>query len=440
MSNAFATGDKRRRPTSPWARSNAHCRAALVLTLSIGVPLRAQPTTSLAISSGAVTDQRGVRSNATTLTPSVSGLASPWLRYSLNGSATRYGPSVNALGAGASLLARTPSAGGFAISASGSGTFSRTSYDARFASVNATPALEWSNRNLSTSAGWQIASGSLSARNDGSFPSTPLLPLPGATSTSNRIGVTRRADGPTASVLWQPFLTSPTRVLQFTARVAEWRLREPVSTGSATGLPLSSPPATSTATRTVNFRDTELGGVAVLNALTLQLIAGQRHATDEERGYLAAGASYAFTPQLAVTFGGGTYPSDRLTGTSGGRYVTAGVNVSIGRSGAARSGAAARLPAARGVDGPAVGTTRLTIAAPHATRVELAGDWNNWQRVTAQRARDDVWYVDVPLAPGEYRYAFVIDGTSWRVPEGAVSADDGFGSKVAWVTVRSRAE
>jgi 1,4-alpha-glucan branching enzyme len=79
--------------------------------------------------------------------------------------------------------------------------------------------------------------------------------------------------------------------------------------------------------------------------------------------------------------------------------------------------------------------TRLSIRAPEATRVELAGDWNDWKPVPARRAANGVWYADVALAPGEYRYAFRVDGGAWRVPEGAVISDDGFGGKSAYVTV-----
>jgi hypothetical protein len=51
------------------------------------------------------------------------------------------------------------------------------------------------------------------------------------------------------------------------------------------------------------------------------------------------------------------------------------------------------------------------------------------------RADNGVWYADLNLPPGEYRYAFRIDGKEWRVPEGVAAADDEFGGKSAWLTV-----
>jgi hypothetical protein len=49
-----------------------------------------------------------------------------------------------------------------------------------------------------------------------------------------------------------------------------------------------------------------------------------------------------------------------------------------------------------------------------------------------------VWYADLALPPGDYRYAFRLDGSEWRVPEGAVASDDGFGGKTAYVSVARR--
>jgi len=69
--------------------------------------------------------------------------------------------------------------------------------------------------------------------------------------------------------------------------------------------------------------------------------------------------------------------------------------------------------------------------------VEVAGDWDSWTLAPATRASNGVWYVDLSLKAGEYRYAFFVDGKEWRVPEGTVAVDDGFGGKSAYVTVRT---
>jgi 1,4-alpha-glucan branching enzyme len=77
----------------------------------------------------------------------------------------------------------------------------------------------------------------------------------------------------------------------------------------------------------------------------------------------------------------------------------------------------------------------VSISAADADRVELAGDFSKWQSIAATRADNGVWYVDLDLPPGEYRYAFRVNGKEWRVPEGVAAVDDEFGGKSAWLTV-----
>jgi 1,4-alpha-glucan branching enzyme len=84
---------------------------------------------------------------------------------------------------------------------------------------------------------------------------------------------------------------------------------------------------------------------------------------------------------------------------------------------------------------PARGMTRVAIRAGEARRVDLAGDFSKWQPIAARRADNGVWYVDLDLPPGEYRYAFRVDGKDWRVPEGVAAVDDEFGGKSAWLRV-----
>ena len=59
---------------------------------------------------------------------------------------------------------------------------------------------------------------------------------------------------------------------------------------------------------------------------------------------------------------------------------------------------------------------RFMFEAPAATSVALAGDFNQWSaRATPLSAEGSagVWSVVVALAPGEHRYAFVVNDTGW---------------------------
>ena len=81
------------------------------------------------------------------------------------------------------------------------------------------------------------------------------------------------------------------------------------------------------------------------------------------------------------------------------------------------------------------GFTRLVIRADDASRVDVAGDFTNWKPIATHRAPNGVWYVDLRIAPGQYRYAFRVNGSEWRVPEGVTAVNDDLGGKSAWLVV-----
>jgi len=93
------------------------------------------------------------------------------------------------------------------------------------------------------------------------------------------------------------------------------------------------------------------------------------------------------------------------------------------------------LPRPAGIAAAMRGITRLSIRADDAQTVEVAGEFNQWTFVSAKRAANGVWFADLRIPPGQYRYAFRINGTEWRVPEGVTAAEDEFGGKSAWLTV-----
>jgi hypothetical protein len=148
---------------------------------------------------------------------------------------------------------------------------------------------------------------------------------------------------------------------------------------------------------------------------------------------LSASASLPIARNISLDIGAGSYPVNRLLNTPAGSYATAGLSLRIG---GARRGPS--LPAPAGVRSPRPGMTRLALRAPNARVVELAGDFTEWKFVAATRAANGVWYADLQIPPGQYRYAFRINGTEWRVPDGATAVDDGFGGKSAWITVPGR--
>lgn len=76
-------------------------------------------------------------------------------------------------------------------------------------------------------------------------------------------------------------------------------------------------------------------------------------------------------------------------------------------------------------------SVRFTLIAPGAGSVCVAGSFNGWSRQShCMRREGGTWAVSVPLPPGRYEYAFVVDGDIWQADPGAtLSEESGFGRK-----------
>lgn len=78
------------------------------------------------------------------------------------------------------------------------------------------------------------------------------------------------------------------------------------------------------------------------------------------------------------------------------------------------------------------GEVRFNIKLPlNAEAVAIVGDFNDWDETRTPMARkssDGTWSAQVPLPPGRYTYAFVVDGQEWLVDALAPQVPDvGFG-------------
>ncbi len=78
------------------------------------------------------------------------------------------------------------------------------------------------------------------------------------------------------------------------------------------------------------------------------------------------------------------------------------------------------------------GEIRFDLTLPTAaSAVAIVGDFNGWDDTKtpmARRGTAGTWSVRVPLSPGRYSYAFVVDGRQWLVDTRAPQVPDaGFG-------------
>ena len=81
---------------------------------------------------------------------------------------------------------------------------------------------------------------------------------------------------------------------------------------------------------------------------------------------------------------------------------------------------------------------QFVLLAPQAASVSLVGDFNDWDagRTPMRAVRRGVWTAVLPLAPGRYRYAFLVNGSEWIADPAAPRAgDDEFGTPGSVVTV-----
>ncbi|HEY0717712.1 MAG TPA: isoamylase early set domain-containing protein, partial [Streptosporangiaceae bacterium] len=68
---------------------------------------------------------------------------------------------------------------------------------------------------------------------------------------------------------------------------------------------------------------------------------------------------------------------------------------------------------------PSTRTVDVVFSLPAGTaadRVTLCGEFNDWspEATSLTRGDDRAWRVTVPLAPGSYRYKFLLDGQTWE--------------------------
>ena len=81
----------------------------------------------------------------------------------------------------------------------------------------------------------------------------------------------------------------------------------------------------------------------------------------------------------------------------------------------------------------------LTVKADPGSTVYLAGSFNEWSTTAkkmAYKAKSGLYAATVQLAPGEYQYKFVIDGTWCADPENENSVKNDQGTFNSVVTVK----
>lgn len=150
--------------------------------------------------------------------------------------------------------------------------------------------------------------------------------------------------------------------------------------------------------------------------------------------------------RFAVVASAGSYPVDFTQGFPGGRFLSAGVRMTLGGGSRGSSGATASRSAGTGgasggvaerANGGIAGfaiehdsgeLVTLRLRAPRASRVEVAGDFTNWEALPLERAADGSWAITLPIGTGTHQMNVRLDGAAWVVPPGLTIINDESGS------------
>jgi hypothetical protein len=151
--------------------------------------------------------------------------------------------------------------------------------------------------------------------------------------------------------------------------------------------------------------------------------------------------------RTALFAAAGRYPTDPVSGSVAGRYVSVGVRLWMAtpRAPVLRNASSmGRPPVAADGDVPSVARleiraapegVRFVVHAPGASRVDLAGDFTDWQAVALRQTGDNVWEAVLPIASGAHRLNVRIDAGRWTAPAGTTRLTDEFGGEVGMVTI-----
>ena len=187
-----------------------------------------------------------------------------------------------------------------------------------------------------------------------------------------------------------------------------------------------------------SLTDAVISGRWSVSQFDFDVVLGRRFSSiTPERTIWGVSASRSLTSDLALVAGAGRSGSDPVTSVPGARYFVLGLRLKLNPNGIAPL--ATPAPPAEHAPfriGPPLSTGReVSLIAPAARLVELAGDFTDWQPVLLRYGGAGVWRATVPIAAGLHRLAVRIDGGRWQAPPGSRPITSEFGGEVAEIVV-----
>ncbi len=166
-------------------------------------------------------------------------------------------------------------------------------------------------------------------------------------------------------------------------------------------------------------------------------------------GYGDLTAHLDLTSRLAVSIGGGSYPSDPARRVLAAKYLNLGLRVVAfgavasadplvspgiaSRVAASHESAGARLEVGAAGDSD---LRRFRVLASDVRAVDLMGDFTDWTAIPLVQISPGVWEAAVAVPVGLHRLNIRLDGGPWVAPAGTRVERTEFGGSVGIVVIR----
>jgi hypothetical protein len=153
----------------------------------------------------------------------------------------------------------------------------------------------------------------------------------------------------------------------------------------------------------------------------------------------SAAATLWLKPRVGLVASAGSYPVDLLQGFPGGRFLSLSVrwrpSEPMGIPQSIQEDGPRSDVRAFGIERVAGETRRVRVLAPGASRVEIAGDFTQWDALALTPETGGWWTAILPISSGKHEVNVRVDGGGWRVPPGLVVVEDEFGGSSGMVLV-----
>jgi hypothetical protein len=169
-------------------------------------------------------------------------------------------------------------------------------------------------------------------------------------------------------------------------------------------------------------------------------------------GWIAGAISQPVWRDLLLSVSAGSYAADLRQALPGGRYASVSMRLPTKRSMSRTETNGARRTAADSILGPAppsptglattfdtpvpgTGTRVIRVRAAGARRVEIMGDFTDWQAVPMVLGPLNEWELTLSVEAGVHRFNLRVDGRDFLVPVNMGQATDEFAGRVAVVVL-----